>query len=635
MLRYAHMFDVLWLTEIKTGLSISVPGFVAYSNPDERNPSRGGIVLLVKTHLEKFVTKVDMTEPSQIWLSFSIFPNFIFGGCYILVPPIDSDYHDAAILGSLQARLMGAGDKKVVVMGDFNARVWNNQKLNALWTEDEVHYGSLKDDAVNDLGKAILQVCLDTHSAIVNHLQYKHTEFKTDLSFRKRRRWISEIDLCLASKTAVENILDLRTNCSLDLPSDHAPLESEIEIRSEIPLAAKLLERSKNLDTHIDVSQESGEMKTKRGPELCQVEERRFRELCREVQPIDISVEETEDAENAVKWLTDTMNSLAIRAKKPRDRQEHRWDPQQDRWQRLLQCGDDRKIWQAIGWKGKLQDTKNSDKPSDEEFKRHFESLLIPETQIDPETDVSDMPQIPLLDDPFNPMEVEKAIKTVKNKAFMGVATGLFRWITTPILLFITQLLTQIFTKALYPQSWSYNRLAILFKSGLRSECGNYRGISVMDSLAKIYDTVLNRRLMEWIGGSLDKAQAGGQKARGCTEQILTLRLLVNYAKEKKVKLYLLYVDFKKAYDKIPRHKLLECLKNRGCGATMLSAIGALYSNTKLMLNKTTIETKIGVRQGAPTSVLLFIICTSMTWCEDCKENANQTIILEHFTPYY
>ena len=82
-----------------------------------------------------------------------------------------------------------------------------------------------------------------------------------------------------------------------------------------------------------------------------------------------------------------------------------------------------------------------------------------------------------------------------------------------------------------------------------------------MDSLAKIYDTVLNQRLNLWL--DIDKAQAGGQKGRSCTEQILTLRLLVDYAKYKKCKLFLIFVDFKKAYDKIPRKKLLECLCER------------------------------------------------------------------------
>ena len=45
-----------------------------------------------------------------------------------------------------------------------------------------------------------------------------------------------------------------------------------------------------------------------------------------------------------------------------------------------------------------------------------------------------------------------------------------------------------------------------------------------MDSLAKIYDTVINKRLELW--ANIDEAQVGPQKGRGCIEQIMALRLL-------------------------------------------------------------------------------------------------------------
>ena len=44
------------------------------------------------------------------------------------------------------------------------------------------------------------------------------------------------------------------------------------------------------------------------------------------------------------------------------------------------------------------------------------------------------------------------------------------------------------------------------------------------------YDIVLNRRLSMWF--SPDREQAGCQKKRGCLEHLLTLRLLIDYAKE-------------------------------------------------------------------------------------------------------
>ena len=83
--------------------------------------------------------------------------------------------------------------------------------------------------------------------------------------------------------------------------------------------------------------------------------------------------------------------------------------------------------------------------------------------------------------------------------------------------------------------------------------------------------------------------------------------MLIDFCKAKKKKMYILFVDFSKAYDKLPHDKLIESLKRRGCGQMMLQAIQAAYSNTCMILKDTTISTNMGVRQGAPTSCRLFI----------------------------
>ena len=127
-----------------------------------------------------------------------------------------------------------------------------------------------------------------------------------------------------------------------------------------------------------------------------------------------------------------------------------------------------------------------------------------------------------------------------------------------------------------------------------------------MDTLAKVYDKMILNRLTLW--SSIDKCQAGAQKGRGCIEQILSLRLLVDLVKFKKFKLYILFIDFSKAYDKVPRNKLIEYLKSCGCGKIMLYALRNMYKRTYSILNSTIISTSSGVRQGAPTSCLLFII---------------------------
>ena len=163
-----------------------------------------------------------------------------------------------------------------------------------------------------------------------------------------------------------------------------------------------------------------------------------------------------------------------------------------------------------------------------------------------------------------------------------------------------------LLTSSIYPHSWCFTKLITLFKKGARELCTNYRGISLMDSAAKLYDITLNRRLMQWF--QPDREQAGSQKGRGCIEHLMTLRLLIDLARFKKMKLFVIYVDFSKAYDRVPRDLMLRKMAEKGCGSVMLNAIAAIYSNTQMLLRSATISSSIGVRQGAPTSSFLFTL---------------------------
>ena len=56
----------------------------------------------------------------------------------------------------------------------------------------------------------------------------------------------------------------------------------------------------------------------------------------------------------------------------------------------------------------------------------------------------------------------------------------------------------------------------MIFKKGMRSVASNYRGISILAALCKVYDGVLNQRFTLWF--KPDVEQAGAQHGRGCPE---------------------------------------------------------------------------------------------------------------------
>lgn len=145
-----------------------------------------------------------------------------------------------------------------------------------------------------------------------------------------------------------------------------------------------------------------------------------------------------------------------------------------------------------------------------------------------------------------------------------------------------------------------------IFKKGSKKLCSNYRGISVINSLGKIFDKCIQNRLSLWFKPSME--QAGGQKHRSTEEHIITLRLVMSFAKKKKKKLFICFIDFKKAYDKVPRIALIQLLIEYGCSASMILLIANMYSCSLGVIGTALFAIALGVRQGAPTSGLLFTI---------------------------
>lgn len=248
------------------------------------------------------------------------------------------------------------------------------------------------------------------------------------------------------------------------------------------------------------------------------------------------------------------------------------------------------------------------DRPSEAQFKNHLENQLNAENaQTGNSFDVTMVPHIPVLDDPFTSEELRQINCTMNvNKSFCGICPGVFRMLPASWFMFFLAIFNIIFSKVLYLQTWCYSKLTVLFKSGKKILCGNYRGISIMDTLAKVFDTLILNRLKVWF--NIDKCQAGAQKGRGCLEHVVSLRLLCDYANYKNRKLYVLFIDFSKVYERFPRDKLIERLKELGYGKVMLHIIKTLYTCTKNISRSAIIDANVGVRQGAPTSGFLFVI---------------------------
>ena len=76
---------------------------------------------------------------------------------------------------------------------------------------------------------------------------------------------------------------------------------------------------------------------------------------------------------------------------------------------------------------------------------------------------------------------------------------------------------------------------------------------------------------------SVSNEQCGFRDRRGCVDQILCLKNLIENSLERNKKLYVGYMDLEKAYDRIDREGLWECLRMYGIGGRLLEAVKSFY----------------------------------------------------------
>ena len=599
VLSFILNFHIVWLLEIKTNACISVPGFYVYHNPSKWCSKRGGVAMLVKNSLVKFITRVDVGTEGQVWVEFSCYPGFIFGGIYI--PPNDSPYYHPSLFGSVEAYVNE--HSKVVALGDYNSRVGSPCLCDS--NSEQYEYAGIVDEVVNENGKQLINLCRSSGAVVGNHLLYKGKSFGGGLTFKRKTRWISEIDLCVLKEEVLDNVRGISVNHTVT-GSDHAPLVLELNFSGITSLAPALLqERAEYLGVSwVMPSKSKFLVKSVR---FSDVDIERFKRMMNEEVVPDLQGMNTNTIAGILETSYSVINNVANGCKKANaENGRNEWVQDHPRWKRILDRGDLKTIWKAINWKGSITDVDDK-QPDDVQFKLHFEKLLNPSpVTVEPYIDVCASPYIPVLDDPFTLQELDTVTKMLKkDKSYTGLCPGLFS--SLPIIwLFFLTIFNFVFTRVCYPIFWCHNKLITLFKSGLKMDCGNYRGISIMNTLAKVYDLLIMKRLVLWM--NIDKCQAGARKGRGCVEHIMSLRLLIDYAIYKKKKLFVLFVDFSKAYDRVPRDKLLECLRRMGCGKTMLLAIRTMYHCTKNVLKSAIITSTVGVRQGAPTSCFLFVL---------------------------
>ena len=222
-----------------------------------------------------------------------------------------------------------------------------------------------------------------------------------------------------------------------------------------------------------------------------------------------------------------------------------------------------------------------------------------------------------VLNESISEEEVIVAIRKLKNGKASGIddiSAEMLKKGGKNVQLFLTKLFNEIFEQGIYPQEWSKAIIIPIYKKGDPEKVDNYRGVSLLSAISKCYTTILNSRLYTWLEDNnlISECQAGFRKNYSTVDQIFTLYAVIQNSLSKKGrKLYVAFVDFRKAFDSIHHDKLLQCIKDQGIQGKFFASLRAMYMSLLSCIRVNSeltsmFETPVGVRQGCVLSPTLF-----------------------------
>ena len=573
-------------------------------------------------------------------------PSIVFIGCYI--QPENSNYFDPDMFSELGSFLITLREKKLIPFmgGDLNCRFGD---LNMLF-EDKLYTGNV-DASSNKHGRTYgRDICTMGGIFPLNHLTHRGNVFEGDFTYFKgeKKSQIDFVFTCNEGLKIVKSFSIIKDNWHL---SDHRPVSVEISAARMVN-SAFVLRRAKELNYEYQPNRPSivrhlGSydlnlfsnylLENDNTIQADVLQEIQKNNISGAIAKFDIHLHEAHRVSKKKKRAADEVSKVHMEkansefdnyklsligqsADDPeaayRKYQAARncitsdmYSKEHRKWKNLLKNDNPKALWQHIDWKGNLSKSEIV-RPTNDELALHFEKLYSCSDQEESAKieQLSTDTYIPALDDPITMNNVNAAMKEMKKGGYdysIEILKVLVSTVSPLLLLFFN-----IMFYVAYPVSLAKSLLSALPKKGNLSLPVNYRGIQMLAALSALYDRIMSIRLRDWCG--VHYLQSAFQKGKSTIHQIFTIRLLIHIAKRTNTTIYIGFFDLEKAFDKVSRLLLLKRLIKRGIGNCMLQALKRVYLHTTCIIGTGSnasdeFRTFSGIRQGAPSSVLLFI----------------------------
>ena len=184
-----------------------------------------------------------------------------------------------------------------------------------------------------------------------------------------------------------------------------------------------------------------------------------------------------------------------------------------------------------------------------------------------------------------------------------------------PVVSLLTSLCNHVFREEKFPEDWCKGLIFPLFKGGRGEKLDplNYRGITLLSIVGKVFASVLNARVTKWCEHQkiLSEAQCGFRKGRSTLDHIFVLAEVIKSRLPDHT--FACFLDIKAAYDRVFRDGLWYKLHELGMKGKLWRVLMALYRNVQSCVMIGDVRSDFfrpenGLRQGCILSPILFAI---------------------------
>ena len=543
----------------------------------------------------------------------------------------------------------------VLVLGDFNAIVGSDNSGN----EDVM--GKFGIGQINGRGERLTEFCRDNELFITNTM-FKHRRKRKVTWWSPNGRTANMIDYILVSSRWKSSFTDTVTLGGGDFDSDHNLLMSSLRLRLKAVVKPKQkvprfrIEALKDLKTRQEYRMQLNERLSKTLQETPDLLSPADIDLL--VSQSSLAVCETAELVLGRKsaedkpWITQEIIDMCTEKRTLQNKQDRE---SKDRFKNLKrqiekktrqalkdmitekcrQCEEDSRRGNShLMFKRARELTnrkeakcldlldKNGHKITTcagirDRWKEHFQEKLNLTVNPDPEV-LRKFPAHRDEEPPPPPLrsEVEAALKSLKsNKApgIDGIQAELLKVESDIVVDLYHKIVTAVWEIKYFPESWSKSVIVPLHKKGSKSNCENYRPISLTCQPAKILTKILLDRIRNLTRHVIPEYQAGFRQNRSTIDQIFVIRQIMERYLEFGKELYQLFIDFKQAFDLIWRDGLWHILAHYGIPTDIIDIIKSMYEKSRSMVQTSEgfteeFSTSSGVLQGCLLSPTLFCL---------------------------